>query len=92
MITFHQIQIFPVRGFEYLTLRIANSQEGMLSIALLKAFVALNGKAGVKEKAEKLFARIKKSVDQGKITRQDKYADTLQIIWQLTMERYFFAQ
>ncbi len=58
-------------------LEIANSQEGMLSIALLKAFVALNGKAGVKEKAEKLFARIKKSVDQGKITRQDKYADKL---------------
>jgi hypothetical protein len=58
-------------------LEIANSQEGMLSIALLKTFVALNGKAGVKEKAEKLFARIKKSVDQGKITRQDKYADKL---------------
>jgi hypothetical protein len=58
-------------------LEIANSQEGMLSIGLLKAFVALNGKAGVKEKSEKLFARIKKSVDQGKITRQDKYADKL---------------
>ncbi|OYU95633.1 MAG: hypothetical protein CFE21_10865 [Bacteroidetes bacterium B1(2017)] len=58
-------------------LEIAGSQEGMLSIALLKAFVALNGKAGVKEKSEKLFARIKKSVDQGKITRQDKYADKL---------------
>ncbi|MBU3661898.1 MAG: hypothetical protein FGM41_01710, partial [Bacteroidetes bacterium] len=58
-------------------LEIAGSQEGMLSIALLKAFVALNGKSDIKDKAEKLFARIKKSVDQGKITRQDKYADKL---------------
>jgi hypothetical protein len=58
-------------------LEIANSQEGMLSIALLKAFVALNGKSDIKDKAEKLFARIRKSVDQGKITRQDKYADKL---------------
>jgi hypothetical protein len=58
-------------------LEIANSQEGMLSIALLKAFVALNGKADIKDKAEKLFVHIKKSVDQGKITRQDKYADKL---------------
>lgn len=58
-------------------LEIASSQEGMLTIALLKAFVALNGKSDIKDKAEKLFARIKKSVDQGKITRQDKYADKL---------------
>lgn len=58
-------------------LEIASSQEGMLSIALLKAFVALNGKAEVKEKAEKLFNRIRKAVDQGKINRKDKYADKL---------------
>jgi hypothetical protein len=58
-------------------LEIASSQEGMLSIALLKAFVALNGKSDIKDKAEKPFARIRKSVDQGKITRQDKYADKL---------------
>ena len=58
-------------------LEIASSQEGLLSIALLKAFVALNGKSDIKDKAEKLFARIKKSVDHGKITRQDKYADKL---------------
>ncbi len=35
MITFHQIQIFPVRGFEYLTLRIANSQECLSCSRLL---------------------------------------------------------
>lgn len=58
-------------------LEIASSQEGMLSIVLLKAFVALNGKTEVKEKAEKLFNRIRKAVDQGKINRKDKYADKL---------------
>ncbi len=58
-------------------LEIAHSQEGMLSVALLKAYVALNGKRDVKDKAERLFNRIKKAVDQGKITKTDKYANNL---------------
>ena len=58
-------------------LEIAHSQEGMLSVALLKAYVALNGKRDVKDKAERLFNRIKKAVDQGKITKTDKYANKL---------------
>lgn len=58
-------------------LEIAHSQEGMLSVTLLKAYVALNGKRDVKDKAERLFNRIKKAVDQGKITKTDKYANKL---------------
>jgi len=58
-------------------LEIAHSQEGMLSVALLKAYVALNGKRDVKDKSERLFNRIKKAVDQGKITKTDKYANKL---------------
>lgn len=58
-------------------LDIAHSQEGMLSVVLLKAYVALNGKRDIKDKAEKLFNRIKKTVQQGKITKDDKYADKL---------------
>lgn len=58
-------------------LQIAHSQEGMLSVALLKAYVALNGKRDVKDKAERLFNRIKKAVEQGKITKSDKYANKL---------------
>jgi len=58
-------------------LEIAHCQEGMLSVALLKAYVALNGKRDVKDKAERLFSRIKKAVDQGKITKTDKYANKL---------------
>ncbi len=58
-------------------LQIAHSQEGMLSVALLKAYVALNGKRDIKDKAERLFNRIKKAVEQGKITKSDMYANKL---------------
>ena len=58
-------------------LQISHSQEGMLSVALLKAYVALNGKRDIKDKAERLFNRIKKAVEQGKITKSDKYANKL---------------
>jgi hypothetical protein len=68
-------------------LEIAHSQEGLLSVALLKAYIALNGKRDVKDKAERLFHRIKKSVDQGKITKPDKYADKLNEAYQ-TLKSY----
>jgi hypothetical protein len=68
-------------------LEIAHSQEGLLSVALLKAYIALNGKRDVKDKAERLFRRIKKSVDQGKITKSDKYADKLNEAYQ-TLKSY----
>jgi hypothetical protein len=68
-------------------LEIAHSQEGLLSVALLKAYIALNGKRDVKDKAERLFHRIKKSVDQGKITKSDKYADKLNEAYQ-TLKSY----
>jgi hypothetical protein len=58
-------------------LSIASSQQGMLSIILLKAYVSLHGKRGVKEKAELLLKRIKKAVEQGKVTKTDKYAAKL---------------
>ena len=68
-------------------LEIAHSQEGLLSVSLLKAYIALNGKKDVKDKAERLFRRIKKSVDQGKITKTDKYADKLNEAYQ-TLKSY----
>ncbi len=58
-------------------LEIANSQESMLSIALLKAYVGLNGKVGIKEKAERLMNRMEKAVKGGKISRNDKYSKKL---------------
>lgn len=68
-------------------LEIAHSQEGMLSVVLLKAYIALNGKRDVKDRADRLFKRIKKSVDQGKITKSDKYADKLNEAYQ-TLKSY----
>ena len=49
----------------------------MLSIALLKSYVSLNGKRGVDDKIEKLLARMKKAADSGKVTRDDKYVRTI---------------
>jgi hypothetical protein len=68
-------------------LEIAHSQEGLLSVSLLKAYISLNGKRDVKDKVERLFRRIKKSVDQGKITKSDKYADKLNEAYQ-TLKSY----
>jgi hypothetical protein len=58
-------------------LEIAGSQEKMLSITLLKAYVSLNGKKGMKERAEKLIERMTKAVQKGKIHKNDKYAKRL---------------
>ena len=58
-------------------LEIANSQEGMLSIILLKAYVSLNGKKDVRDRAERLLTRMRKAVTSGKVTKSDKYADRL---------------
>jgi len=63
-------------------LEIAHSQEGMLSVLLLKAYISLNGKKDVKDKAERLFKRIKSSVVKGKITKSDKYAEKLNEAYQ----------
>jgi hypothetical protein len=59
----------------------------MLSISLLKAYVSLNGKRDIKDKAERLFNRIKKAVEQGKITKSDKYATKLDDAFQ-TLKTY----
>ena len=58
-------------------LEIANSQEGMLSITLLKAYVSLNGKKDIRDRAERLLNRMRKAVTSGKISKSDKYADRL---------------
>lgn len=72
-------------------LEIAHSQTGMLSIALLKAYVSLNGKRDVKDKAGRLFNRIKKAVEQGKITKSDKYATKLDDAFQ-TLKTFIDGQ
>ncbi|MHA8108438.1 AAA family ATPase [Aquirufa sp. A-Brett2-W8] len=68
-------------------LEIAHSQEGMFSVALLKSYIALNGKRDVKDRSQRLFNHIKKAVEQGKITKSDKYADKLNEAYQ-TLKNY----
>ena len=68
-------------------LEIAHSQEGMFSVALLKSYIALNGKRDVRDRSQRLFNRIKKAVEQGKITKSDKYADKLNEAYQ-TLKNY----
>lgn len=68
-------------------LEIAHSQEGMFSVALLKSYIALNGKRDVKDRSQRLFNRITKAVEQGKITKSDKYADKLNEAYQ-TLKNY----
>lgn len=68
-------------------LEISHSQEGLFSVALLKSYIALNGKRDVKDRSQRLFNRIKKAVEQGKITKSDKYADKLNEAYQ-TLKNY----
>jgi hypothetical protein len=42
-------------------------------INFIKRYIGMNGKAGMKEKARKLFEQINRSYDKGKITDSDPY-------------------
>jgi len=52
-----------------------------LSLQLIKRYVNLHGKIGVKEKAKKLFELINKTVKKRKIGKGDRYAEKLNQIW-----------
>lgn len=51
------------------------------SVQLIKRYVNLHGKIGIKEKAKKLFEQINKAVKKKKIAKGDKYATKLNEIW-----------
>jgi hypothetical protein len=70
-----EIKLEPKSLKRYLT--IANSEEVYESTKLIKSFISLNGKKGVKDKAQKLYYRMKKAVKSGKIHSSDKYAKKL---------------
>ena len=56
---------------------ITSSQRIRESIALLKRFVALQGREGIKEKAERLIASMERMVKNGKVTKEDPYSARL---------------
>jgi hypothetical protein len=61
--------------------KIAHSQKTLLSVSYIKQYISLHGKKSVKEKAKELMARVKKAVDNQKITKSDPYADRLQKLY-----------
>lgn len=56
------------------------------SIQFIKRYVSLHGKAGVKEKAAKLYEQLNRAVKKGKIVKDDKYAVKLNEIWKSLKE------
>jgi hypothetical protein len=70
-----EIKLEPKSLKRYLA--IANSEEVFESTKFIKSFISLNGKKGVKDKAQKLYNRMKKAVKSGKIHSSDKYAKKL---------------
>lgn len=70
-----EIKIDPKSLKRYLA--IANSEEVFESTKFIKAFISLNGKKGVKDKAQKLYDKMKKAVKSGKLQPTDKYAKKL---------------
>lgn len=56
---------------------ISSSQRIRDSIALLKRFVAINGRVGVEDKAKRLIAAMERMVKNGKVAKDDPYATRL---------------
>ena len=56
---------------------IGSSQTNMPSINLLKAYVRLNGKRGIQEKAQRLAQQMRKAVNTSRINKEDKYSKQL---------------
>ena len=54
-------------------LAIANSEQKMLSVALLTAYISLHGAKDARDKARKLLDRINTAIENGAVTKADKY-------------------
>jgi hypothetical protein len=57
------------------------------SIQLIKRYVSLHGKVGIKEKAKKLFEQINKAVKKDKIQKNDRYSEKLNEVW-LSLQKF----
>lgn len=50
----------------------------MPSVQLIKRYISMNGKYGMKEKAKGLMSALERAWDKGKVLKSDKYKDVLQ--------------
>ena len=62
-------------------IKLVKSEKVMPSIKFIKRYVSLQGKIGVKDKAQKLFDDMQKAVKQGALTKSDKYADKVNVMY-----------
>ena len=52
---------------------IIKSQKVLSSVTLIKRYISLNGKFGVKEKAKSLIEAMKRAIEKGKVKKSDRY-------------------
>ena len=62
-------------------IKLVKSEKVMPSIKFIKRYVSLQGKVGVKDKAQKLFDDMQRAVKQGHLTKSDKYADKVNVMY-----------
>jgi hypothetical protein len=79
-----QIEINPKTWSEFK--KEIDGEKQFKSIQFIKRYVNLHGKAGIKEKAKKLFEQMNRAVKKQKIKRSDKYAEKLNQIWKSLQE------
>lgn len=60
--------------------KLVKSEKVMTSVKFIKRYVSLQGKIGVKDKAQKLFNEIQKAVTKGALLKTDKYADKINVM------------
>ncbi|MFI5140764.1 MAG: hypothetical protein ACHQII_00280, partial [Bacteroidia bacterium] len=61
--------------------KLAKSEKVMPSINFMKRYVRLQGKTGIHHKIKKLYDDLKKAVKNGVLTKADKYADRVNIMY-----------
>ncbi|MDO9185870.1 MAG: hypothetical protein Q7W13_07655 [Bacteroidia bacterium] len=74
-----QIQLKPETMEKMI--KLVKSEKVMPSIKFIKRYVGLQGKKAIKDKAQKLFDDMKKAVKQGVLTKADKYADKVNVMY-----------
>ncbi len=74
-----QIQLKPETMEKMI--KLVKSEKVMPSVKFIKRYVSLQGKTGIKDKAKKLFDDMQKAVKQGHLTKSDKYADKVNVMY-----------
>lgn len=74
-----QIQLKPETMEKMI--KLVKGEKVMPSIKFIKRYVSLQGKEGVRDKAQKLFDDMQKAAKHGVLTKADKYADKVNVMY-----------